>query len=113
MIRASRGDVWLVDLEPVAGHEQGGTRPCVVVSDDAYNGLPIAMAIVVPLTGRDRGFQHQPPVRTGRSGLTRDSRARPEDVRAVSFARFSRRLGLVEPDELDAIATVLRLFLRL
>ena len=29
----ARGTVVLVDLEPTQGHEQQGTRPCVVVSD--------------------------------------------------------------------------------
>ena len=27
-----RGSIVLVDLEPVLGHEQGGYRPCIVVS---------------------------------------------------------------------------------
>jgi mRNA interferase MazF len=104
-------DVWLVDLDPAAGHEQGGQRPCVVVSDPRFNRLPINMRIVVPLTPRDRGLSHQPPIQPGTSGLTRLSYARPEDVRAVSSARFDRQLGKIEPDELEAIRQVVRLFL--
>lgn len=33
----ARGAVVLVDLEPTEGHEQQGTRPCVVVSDQGVN----------------------------------------------------------------------------
>jgi hypothetical protein len=32
-----RGSLVLVDLEPTLGHEQRGTRPCLVVSDPAVN----------------------------------------------------------------------------
>jgi mRNA interferase MazF len=104
-------DVWLVDLDPAVGHEQGGSRPCVVISDPRFNQLPINMEIVVPLTSRDRGLSHQPRVEPGASGLTRRSYARPEDVRAVSTVRFLRQLGRVAPDELEAIRRVVRLFL--
>ena len=33
----ARGTVVLVDLEPTSGHEQQGSRPCVVVGDEAVN----------------------------------------------------------------------------
>lgn len=107
------GDVWLADLNPVAGHEQGGRRPCLVVSVDAYNRQPIRMAIVVPLTRRDRSLAHQPPIAQAASGLGERSFARPEDVRAISAERLVRRLGQATADEMAAVAAVLRTFLDL
>jgi mRNA interferase MazF len=107
------GDVWLADLNPVAGHEQGGRRACLVVSEDAYNRLPIHMAIVVPLTSRDRGLAHQPCIAQAASGLDERSFARPEDVRAISADRLVRRLGQATTDEMAAVAAVLRTFLDL
>ncbi|MGB4437422.1 MAG: type II toxin-antitoxin system PemK/MazF family toxin, partial [Acetomicrobium sp.] len=32
MAEPSRGEIWLVDLNPVRGHEQAGRRPALVVS---------------------------------------------------------------------------------
>ena len=32
-----RGDVFLANLDPVMGHEQGGKRPVVVVQNDLDN----------------------------------------------------------------------------
>jgi mRNA interferase MazF len=107
------GDVWLADLNPVAGNEQGGRRPCLVVSVDAYNRLPIHMAIVVPLTSRDRGLAHQPPIARAPSGLDERSFARPEDLRTISADRLVRRLGQATTDEIVAVAAVLRTFLDL
>ncbi|KWW99145.1 type II toxin-antitoxin system PemK/MazF family toxin [Carbonactinospora thermoautotrophica] len=113
MRAARRGEIWLADLNPIAGHEQGGVRPCVIVSADGYNRLPIGMAIVVPLTSRDRGLSHQTPIRNAASGLDRVSYARPEDVRAISVERLVRRLGTADDEEMTAIGSALRAFLDL
>jgi mRNA interferase MazF len=48
MARILTGDVLRADLNPVRGHEQGGQRPVVVISEDVFNlrsGTVIAMAI--------------------------------------------------------------------
>lgn len=103
----------MVDLEPVAGHEQGRRRPCVVVSADPYNRFMRGMAIVVPLTSRDRGLPHHVRVSSSGSGLTSVSFARAEDVRAVSHERFGRRMGFVDEPELAGIQDWLRDFLDL
>ena len=55
-----RGDIWLVSLDPTAGHEQQGTRPVLIVSPAPFNhltGVPVVLPIA---TGggfaRRRGF---------------------------------------------------------
>ena len=45
-----RGDIYLVGLDPVAGREQRGTRPVLVVSPDAFNKMT-QLPVVVPITG--------------------------------------------------------------
>lgn len=107
------GEIWLAELDPTVGHEQGGRRPVVVVSSDGLNALPINMIMVVPLTSHDRGLVTQPRVANELSGLSRASFARPEDLRAVDARRLRRRLGQVSADELAEIRKVLRYFLDL
>ncbi len=61
-----RGDIYLVSLNPAAGHEQSGNRPVLVVSPAEFNeasGLPVILPITnggefarrwgfaVPITG--------------------------------------------------------------
>ena len=46
------GDVLLADLDPVAGHEQGGRRPVLVVSGPSYNELRSQQLIVAAITSR-------------------------------------------------------------
>lgn len=55
-----RGEIWLVDLNPTAGHEQRSARPVMVVSPAEFNDLTDT-PIVVPITtggqfARRRGF---------------------------------------------------------
>ncbi len=107
------GDVWLALLDPVVGHEQGGRRPVVVISSDGLHSLPIGMAVVVPLTGADRGLVTQPRIASRGAGLSRPSFARPEDVRSIDVARLQRQLGSVTTQELADIRKVLRYFLDL
>jgi mRNA interferase MazF len=107
------GEVWLAQFDPIVGHEQGGRRPVVIVSSDDFHTLPIYMAIVVPLTGTDRGLVTQPEVASSSAGLIRRSFSHPEDVRAVDTARMLRRLGEISAGELADIRKVLRYFLDL
>ncbi|MGH3626989.1 MAG: type II toxin-antitoxin system PemK/MazF family toxin, partial [Sciscionella sp.] len=87
-----RGHIWSVALDPTLANEQRGTRPCVVVSGNRFNTLPIHQAIVVPLTTRERGFPHHIHV-VDDGGLNRPSWAMCEAVRAVSTQRFGQQLS--------------------
>lgn len=44
-----RGEIWLVSLDPIAGHEQSGKRPVLIVSKAAFNELT-RLPVVVPIT---------------------------------------------------------------
>lgn len=44
-----RGDIYLVSLDPTAGHEQKGLRPVLVVTREPFNKLTKA-PVVLPIT---------------------------------------------------------------
>ncbi len=101
-----RGEVWLAALDPVGPGEQGGTRPVLVVSTNAFNAWPVGLVIVVPITTRDHGFAHHVGVAGG--GLDRPSFAMPEYVRSVAQRRLQRPLGAAEHSTLTAVDDWLR-----
>ncbi|MGI5244355.1 type II toxin-antitoxin system PemK/MazF family toxin [Dactylosporangium sp. CA-139066] len=113
MSNVRTGEIWLAELDPTVGHEQGGRRPVVVVSSNGLHGLPINMVIVVPLTSHDRGLITQPRIGGSGSGLRQASFARPEDMRAIDASRLQRRLGNVSNDDLTEIRKIIRYFLDL
>jgi mRNA interferase MazF len=113
MTTVRTGEIWLAELDPTVGHEQGGRRPVVVVSSNGLHALPINMIVVVPLTSHDRGLVTQPRISGAQSGLRQASFARPEDIRAVDTGRLQRRLGQVSNEDLAEIRKVMRYFLDL
>jgi mRNA interferase MazF len=105
------GDVLLCDLNPVAGREQGGIRPVVVVSHHRYAVIP-GLFLAVPLTSRNRGLDHHVEISADdRTGLKQPSYAMTEQIRAVSSQRAGRQLGEVSRETLATISRYLHLFI--
>ena len=48
-----RGEIYLVNLNPVQGREQAGHRPVLVLSADAINRLPLVVTVVVGTKGEN------------------------------------------------------------
>ena len=110
----TRGTVVLVDLEPTQGHEQQGTRPCVVVSDEAVNrNQRFPLIAVVPVTGTPAKGALYPNLAAGTSGLTKPSTALVDQLRSIDKQRIRRRYGQVSTSELEAIDNGLCLYLGL
>jgi mRNA interferase MazF len=101
-VSVGHGQIWTVGLDPTRANEQSGVRPCVVVSVDRYNAMPIRHAIVVPLTTRERGFPHHIAI-SDDGGLARASWAMCEAVRAVSVDRFGRLIGTASRATMAAV----------
>jgi mRNA interferase MazF len=49
------GHVIKIDMDPVAGHEQGGWRPAIVLSPNPYNGKT-GLVVAVPVTNQTKGY---------------------------------------------------------
>ena len=104
------GEVWLVDFEPRVGREQGGVRPALVISNDAFNAVRNELHIVVPITSRDRGLAYHVNLEPPEGGLTKPSVAMCEQERSQSIVRFLRRRGEVSSDTLQRIQEVVGTF---
>ena len=96
----SRGEVWWADLEQVSGHEQGGRRPCLVLSDNVLNRSAAQLVVILPLTSRHRAIPLRIPVTPPEGGVTQISYIMPEMIRSVSTTRLRTPCGTVSPDTL-------------
>jgi mRNA interferase MazF len=108
-----RGEIWLVDLNPTRGHEQGGRRPGLVVSVDLFNQGPAGLVIVIPITTKEKGIPLHVEIKAPEGGLTKRSFIKCEDIRSVSRERLVQRLGQVTRNTLDAMEDRLRILLNL
>lgn len=103
----------MAQLDPVRGHEQAGTRPILIVSDDLFNRGPAGLVIAVPVTSRLRPVPFHVRIVPPQGGLTVESAALCEAVRSISKERLLRRLGAVSVETLALVEDRLRVLLRL
>lgn len=113
--RPFRGMVVEVNLEPVIGHEQGRSRPCVVVQNDIGNRFS-STAIVVPLTDAAHIRAKSPIyvlVKKGDGGTTKDSYVLCDQIRTMDQRRFQSVYGALAPETMTAVDKALAISLGL
>ncbi len=103
---ATRGDVFLVSLDPTQGNEIQKTRPCVIVSPDEMNTY-LRTFIVAPMTTGGHPYPFRVPCRfRGRSGYVV-----LDQIRTVDRHRLVRHLGrLPETTLVRSLVTLQEMF---
>ena len=110
-----RGEVHFANLRPTQGAEQDGVRPVVIVSRDAINrSSPVV--IIVPFTdaaNKTKVYPSHVRFKAGTAGLTMDSIAICEQIRAISKTRLTQRLGSLSRADMAAIEAAIKITLDL
>lgn len=89
--------VWL-DFSPTEGTEQAGRRPALVISDLGYNAAT-GRALVLPITGRVRGWPFETALPTG---SVVDGAVLVDQTRCVDWrARHAKSAGFASPGVLE------------
>lgn len=109
----SRGEIWLVNLNPAQGHEQAGRRPALVISEDRFNHGPAGLVAVLPITTTDRGIPLHVALAAGEAGLAKASFVLCDQVRTISRERLVRRYGAVTAPNMAIVEDRLRIVLGL
>ena len=114
-INPIRGEVWIVNFEPIVGHEIMKARPATVVSLDAVGSA--GLRVVLPVTTnqpKHDGFPWCVPiVPTDRNGLERKSTADAVQIKCASVQRFISRLGAVSDGTLSDVCAAIGLVIGL
>lgn len=104
-----RGDIVIVGLDPTNGSEQRGTRPCLVVQNDAGNeNAPTT--IIVPFTTSfdDELYPFEVLVTAEESHLREDSVALCSQIRTVSIEdRIETVIGSIPDERMREVDTAL------
>ncbi|MEI8077767.1 MAG: type II toxin-antitoxin system PemK/MazF family toxin [Betaproteobacteria bacterium] len=99
----SRGEIWLINLNPTLGSEIKKTRPCVVVSPQDMNDY-LRTVIIAPMTtkGRAAGFR-VPITHDGKKGLIL-----LDQMRAIDKTRLVKKLGTIGAKTLHSTLNTLQ-----
>lgn len=110
-------DIYFLDLDPTKGSEQRGTRPILVISNDAVNSnLPVFTCI--PFSSVKQGDKIYPTevfLSAAQSGLPKDSVLMLQQIRTVSTSRISgNKIGAInDPVLREKINQALKLYFEL
>lgn len=92
--------IYFLNLNPVIGSEQAGTRPGIVVSSDLCNGLN--QITIIPITsykGYERIYPNEVLLKKDVSKLPRDSIVLAHQIRSVDKQRLANYVNTITDSE--------------
>ena len=110
-----RGHIYVADLEPVKGSEEGRTRPVLILSNDTINTTSPVVTIA-PLTSASnvsRLYRTDVFVTAPEGGLSVDSIVMLSQIRTIAKSRITRELGELSPATMALIEEAARFALDL
>lgn len=106
-----RGDIYLANLNPFRGSEQGGTRPVLVLQNDIGNYYAPTL-IVAPITSRLQKLNQSTHFLLKREGgLYRDSMVELEQIRTIDKSRVEYYIGKISRETMMRIDEVVKISL--
>lgn len=103
-----RGEIYIADLDPVVGSEQGGERPVLVIQNNLGNKHSPTV-IVLAITSRFHKKRHLPthvPIESG--DLSKNSIALAEQVRTIDKSRLIHYVGRASKETMDFVDNALK-----
>ena len=93
-MEVNRGDIFIADLNPVVGSEQGGVRPVVIVQNDRGNRFSPTVICAAMTSRLDKSdLPTHVWVSARDSGLKCDSLVLCEQIRTLEKQRLRGRAG--------------------
>lgn len=106
-----RGDIYRATLSPRSGSEQGGRRPVIIFSHDAFNQTSAWRSIIViPLSTSATQARRGPTVVTlsaGIGGLPGESYAICHQITTLDRAKLTDKIGVLPADILTQVEQAL------
>jgi len=111
VIEPSRGEIWMVNLDPTQGREQAGSRPALIVSVNQFNHGSAELVIVCPVTSKDKRIPTHIKVSPPEANLNMISFIKCEDVRSISKQRLINFLGETSKETMNEVEDRLTILL--
>jgi len=93
-VEIKRGDIVIVNLDPVKGSEQGKIRPALIIQNDTGNQYS-PTTIIAPITSTifSKEFPTNVQILSRESGLEKDSTILLNQIRTIDKSRIIKKLG--------------------
>jgi mRNA interferase MazF len=109
----NRGDVFLINLDPVKGSEEGKTRPCVVIQNNIGNKFS-KITIVASITSNiDNNYPFIVKIKKGDANLPKDSAILLNQINTISEERIIKKIGCFKENIIKKINSAIKFSLDL
>lgn len=106
-----KGELWNVEIPATNGHEQGGSRPAIVLSEGEAG-----IVVIVPLTSKLQSLKYRYTVEaiaSKQNGLKVASVALVFQLRAIDSKRLKEKTGMLESKTMEEIEKQIKLLLKI
>ena len=107
--KIKRGEIYIADLDPIVGSEQGGERPVLVIQNNVGNTYSPTV-IVLAITSRYQKKKNMPthiPIES--SDLAMNSIVLVEQVRTIDKTRLIHYIGRASKESMEAVDKALKI----
>jgi mRNA interferase MazF len=102
MAKILRGEIYWADLNPVIGHEQGGLRPVLIISQNIFNEKS-GTVIAIALTSQTQKAGYPLTYQLNDSKLPKIFWVKISQIRTLSIKRIGKKISKVSDEELSLI----------
>jgi len=109
-----RGNILLVNFEPVIGKEQGKIRPSLVIQNDVGNRVS-PLTIVAPITSKifEKKYPTNVEVNKNKSKLNSDFTILLNQIRTIDKSRAIKKMGSLDYTSMTEVDLAIRISLGL
>jgi len=114
MERIIRGEIFLANLEPTKGSEQGGVMPVLIIQNDILN-KHAPTTIIVPITSKiyKKEYPTDVIIKKEDSRLKVDSTILLNQIRTIDKKRIIKKIGVVDNFTMNKVDMAVRISLGL
>jgi mRNA interferase MazF len=107
-----RGGIFLANLEPIKGSEQGGIRPVLIIQNNISNKYS-PVTIIAAITSKifEKEFPTNVFISKEDSKLDRDSTILLNQLRTIDKLRLIKKVGTLNPEIMAEVDIALKISL--
>src|SRR3989344_813989 len=114
MVEIRRGEIYLVNLEPVKGSEQGGVRPVLIIQNDTSNEYsPLTIVASITSTVKSTKYITNVLIPKGHTGLDKESIVLLNQIKTIDKSRIIKKIGFLNKELMKQIDSALKISLDL
>jgi mRNA interferase MazF len=105
-----RGEVYLVNFDPVIGSEIRKTRPALILQNDVGNRYsPLTIVSAITSQYEEPLYPTEVLLKAREGGMRKDSVVLLNQIRSVDRRRLVRRMGAVSPETMRRVDRALQI----